>query len=67
MFKKKSEAQIKQPQELYCSNKGCFNEISIFHPMSHVLDVDGDTKKKYCFDCITDNQFSKIYNDTDWK
>jgi len=54
MFKKKSEAEIKQPQELYCSNSGCRNEIAKLHQLFHVLDVEESILNKYCFDCIVE-------------
>lgn len=56
MFKKKSEAEIKQPQELYCANKKCLNEIARFHQLFHVLDVKESISNKYCFDCIVDSK-----------
>lgn len=66
MWRKKSEFEIKQPQELYCSNKKCLNEISKFHPMFDVLDKENLNEyilKNYCFDCIVSGNFDRIMVD----
>lgn len=58
IFKKRSIAEIKQPQEYYCSNVDCLNEVAKF---SELVDCLTPTAYKmyayyYCIDCITNRK-----------
>lgn len=53
-FKKRPIEEIKQPQEYYCSNNLCINEVAKFSALSKFLtkeasDIYSDI---YCIDCI---------------
>lgn len=60
MFKKKNVLEVKQPQELYCSNLYCTNEIADLSPLSYILtDFAVDNYALfYCLDCIIEERFS---------
>jgi hypothetical protein len=56
LFKRKSIEEIKQPQEYYCSNLQCFNEIAKFSPLYDLLTEEAQHKEayNYCFTCIVE-------------
>ena len=58
-FKKRSIESIKQPQEYYCCNIDCVNEVAQFNELSRLL-TDGaynDYADFYCMDCIIERRF----------
>lgn len=59
LFKKRSIEEIKQPQEYYCSNPECINEVAQFGPMAHLLTDEAFNKYAdfYCLDCIIEGVF----------
>lgn len=56
MFRKKSIVEVKQPQEYYCANTNCFNEIAKFSPLYDLLTEEAQEKdaESYCFSCIVE-------------
>lgn len=56
MFKKKNPVEVKQPQEYFCSNLECFNEIAKFSPLYDLLteEVQENEADRYCFSCIVE-------------
>ena len=58
-FKKKSIEDIKQPQEYYCSNVDCVNEVAQFNELSRLLTngAYNDYADFYCMDCIVERRF----------
>ena len=55
IFRKKDPVEYKQPQEYYCSNYECLNEIADFSDQYPLLDTYGvQYSSKYCIDCITE-------------
>ena len=51
---KKDPIKYKQPQEYYCSNYDCLNEIAKLTNLSVLLDKYGvKYSDSYCLDCIT--------------
>lgn len=59
IFKKKPIEQIKQPQEYYCSNINCINEIAKFSPLVDLLTKYSFNKyaELYCIDCIIERRY----------
>lgn len=52
--------EYKQPQEVFCSNLECFNEIAKYHPMYHVLDDEAlKLAEHFCFDCILEGKINE--------
>lgn len=58
LFKKKSLAEIKQPQEYYCSNSSCTNEVADFSPLVNLLTEEAynNLADFYCIDCIIEEK-----------
>lgn len=57
IFHKKDPVEYKQPQELYCSNYECLNEIAELSQCYNLLDKYGiKYSNKYCLDCITESR-----------
>lgn len=58
-FKKRQIEDIKQPQEYFCSNEHCLNEIAQFSPLAHLLTEKAlnDLSSFYCIDCITQEKY----------
>lgn len=58
-FKRKSIEEIKQPQEYYCSNPKCTNEIARFGQMADLLTEEAFNRHAdfYCLDCIIEGKF----------
>lgn len=56
---KKDPIKVKQPQEYFCSNANCINEIAISSPLSELLTDEAlsDYAYFYCIDCITNQRF----------
>jgi hypothetical protein len=57
-FKRRPIQEIKQPQEYYCSNVDCINEVAQFSPLSNLMtdeayNMYGDF---YCLDCIIERR-----------
>jgi hypothetical protein len=49
--------EYKQPQELYCANLNCLNEIAELSPMYQLLDDTGvQYALSYCFQCIVEGK-----------
>jgi hypothetical protein len=59
IFKKKSLEEIKQPQEYYCSNTSCTNEVADFSNLSRLLteEAHNNLADFYCMDCITERRY----------
>jgi hypothetical protein len=59
VFKRKDAVQVKQPQEYYCSNPGCLNEVADFSPLKNLLtdEAHNNYADFYCFDCIVEERF----------
>jgi hypothetical protein len=57
-FKKKRIEDIKQPQEYYCSNINCINEVAQFNELSRLLTdtAYNDYADFYCMDCIINDK-----------
>ena len=56
MFKK-NPIEYKQPQEYYCSNYDCLNEIAELSQCYNLLDKYGiKYSDQYCVDCITESK-----------
>lgn len=55
MFKR-NPVIYKQPQELFCSNFHCLNEIARLSTLSNLLTKDAwdDLSEFYCIDCIVE-------------
>lgn len=52
---KRDVVQIKQPQELYCSNYDCIEMVAWVTGLSDLLDDDGvNLSKEYCINCLID-------------
>lgn len=52
---KKNPIEFKQPQELYCSNIECFNEVGILHEMNYIFTDEAKMiAEAYCFYCTLD-------------
>jgi hypothetical protein len=58
LFKKRSIEEIKQPQEYYCSNIDCTNEIADFNQLSGLLTEEAynNLADFYCIDCIIEEK-----------
>lgn len=58
LFKRKPIEEIKQPQEYYCSNINCKNEVAQFSPLSDLLTTDAFNNYSdfYCIDCIIESK-----------
>ena len=58
LFKKRSIEEIKQPQEYYCSNVECTNEIADFNQLSVLLTKEAynNLADFYCMDCIMEEK-----------
>lgn len=58
IFKKRSIEEIKQPQEYYCSNVDCLNEVADLSPLARLLTESAynDLADFYCIDCITERR-----------
>lgn len=54
LFKRKNIEDIKQPQEYYCSNVSCTNEVAQFDVLADLLtdEAYNDYADFYCIDCI---------------
>jgi len=59
IFKKKSLVELKQPQEYYCSNNDCANEVADFSPLADLLTESAynNLADFYCIDCITERRY----------
>ena len=59
IFKKRSIEEIKQPQEYYCSNPTCLNEIAKFDPLSDLLTRDAweNLADSFCVECIVERRY----------
>jgi hypothetical protein len=59
MFKRKSAVEIKQPQEYYCSNPDCRNEVADFSPLKDLLtdEAHNNYSDFYCMNCIIEENF----------
>lgn len=59
IFKKRTIEEIKQPQEYYCSNISCTNEVARFSPLVDCLTRNAYTEYAYyyCIDCITERRY----------
>lgn len=57
-FKKRSVQEIKQPQEYYCSNALCINEVAQFSPLLNLLtdEAYNNYSDFYCIDCIIERK-----------
>lgn len=60
MFKKKSIEEIKQPQEYYCANLSCTNEVAQFDPLHNLLtnEAFNNYADFYCMDCIIESRIN---------
>lgn len=60
IFKKKSLEEIKQPQEYYCSNASCTNEVADFSQLANLLteEAHNNLAEFYCMDCIIEEKTS---------
>jgi hypothetical protein len=58
LFKKRSIEEIKQPQEYYCSNIDCTNEIADFNQLCPLLTEEAynNLADFYCIDCIIEEK-----------
>jgi hypothetical protein len=58
-FKKRPIEDIKQPQEYFCSNECCLNEIARFSPLAHLLTEKAldNLSLFYCVDCIVQEEY----------
>ena len=57
IFHRKNPVEYKQPQEYYCSNYECLNEIAQESVLFYLLDNYGvKYSSKYCIDCITEGK-----------
>lgn len=58
LFRRKTVEEIKQPQEYYCSNINCLNEIAKFSPLYHLLtqETQSGGAENYCFTCIVEGE-----------
>lgn len=57
IFRKKDPVEYKQPQEYYCSNYECLNEIAELSVQYSLLDNYGvKYSNKYCINCITESR-----------
>jgi hypothetical protein len=56
LFKKKPVEEIKQPQEYFCANPYCLNEIAKFSPLYSLLteEAQNNDAENYCFSCIVE-------------
>jgi hypothetical protein len=56
IFKKRPIEEIKQPQEYYCSNEFCINEVAQFSKLSNLLTDEAYNMYAdlYCIDCLID-------------
>lgn len=60
MFRR-SLIDIKQPQELYCSNDDCTDTIALLSKMHSVLDDEGlSMSQYYCMACLIEELARKI-------
>lgn len=59
LFKRKEIEYIKQPQEYYCSNLECTNEVAQFNTLSNLLtdEAYNNYADFYCLDCIIEEKF----------
>ena len=55
-FKRKSIEEIKQPQEYFCANINCLNEIAKFNSLYELLteEAKNNAAENYCFSCIVE-------------
>lgn len=58
IFKKKSIEEIKQPQEYFCSNPYCTNEVADFSQLADLLtdEAHNNLADFYCIDCIIEEK-----------
>jgi hypothetical protein len=53
IIRKKNPIDIKQPQEIYCSNFECLNLAAKFDELYNLMDEYGiELADDYCLDCI---------------
>jgi len=59
LWNKKSIEEIKQPQEYYCSNLYCINEVARLGSLSKLLtdEAFNNYADFYCIDCIINENF----------
>ena len=54
---KKNPVDYKQPQEYYCANFECLNEIARLSDLFYLLDDSGvEYSNMYCIDCIVERK-----------
>ena len=59
IFRKKNPIEYKQPQEDYCSNFECLNEIGSLTDQYILLDNYGiKYSNNYCINCITEGKIN---------
>jgi hypothetical protein len=60
LFKKKPIEEVKQPQEYFCANINCLNEIAKFSPLYNLLteEAKSNSAENYCFSCIVEGESS---------
>lgn len=59
MIFKKNPIDYKQPQEIYCANFYCLNEIAELSVLYELLDDYGvKYAKSYCLDCIVEGKIN---------
>lgn len=60
IFKKRSVEEIKQPQEYYCCNTNCVNEVAIFSPLHNLMTDEAYNMYAdfYCLDCIIEERLN---------
>lgn len=60
LFKRKPIEQIKQPQEYYCSNINCTNDVAQFSSLSKLLTnfAFNNYADFYCIDCIIERKIN---------
>lgn len=52
---KKNIVEMKQPQELYCSNNECVEVVASLGWSNDIFDDDGiELSQKYCINCLID-------------
>jgi hypothetical protein len=55
---KKNKISVKQPQEYYCSNDDCIEEVALFNPMNHLMTDEASNKYAdfFCINCIIEGR-----------
>lgn len=55
---KRNKISLKQPQEYYCSNQDCIEEVALFNPINKLMTDEAYSKYAdfFCVNCIIEGR-----------